>query len=685
MAFHFMYSKKTPRKPPAKRPARHARYAHLIVGVTLAVLTPLSTLAESPALADLTIEELMNEPVTSVGKKETSLDRSPAAITVVTGDDVRRLGLTSIPEALRLVPGLDVARINASQWAISSRGFNQQYSNKLLVLMDGRSVYTPSFGGVFWDAQDLVLEDLDRIEVIRGPGATLWGANAVNGVINITSKNSKDTQGWLASTSFGTEDQPSVSLRYGGPMTDNLHYRAYLKYFNRDAFVNPRGEETPDSWDSIRGGFRTDWEPSGDDLFTLQGDYYTLRTGEYLTTPLLAPPFNQTTESDNTAKGGNVLGRWTRTFSDKSQVSLQAYFDTFRREAIGIVESRDTADVQLEHRFPLWQRNDVVWGMGYRFTSDEFKNSPAVIWEPSRADLNLYTAFIQDEITIVPDRLQLTLGSKFEHNDYTGWEIQPSARLLWTPTDRQTIWAAVSHAAGTPSRIYRGGRVDRSAFQDPFGPVVKTVIAGNSRVVSETLDAYELGYRVEPTANLSIDLTAFYNVYDNIIGVSPGEPLLADGAVPHLVVPLDFTNSVSGRTYGLEASVQWKPTDRWRLTANYSWLQMDLEPASSLEKSSPQQQVSLRSYLNLPWNLEFNSFASFVDRIESMNQSDKTVSIPSYLRVDAGIVWRPNELLEVGIWGQNLLDNQHPETSSQNNIEITEIPRSIVGKVTLRF
>lgn len=651
------------------------------------LLASLAGAAETPfSLADLTIEELMNESVTSVSKKETSLDLSPAAISVITGDDIRRLGITSIPEALRLIPGLDVARVGANEWAISSRGFNHQFANKLLVLMDGRSVYTPSFGGVFWDAQDMVLEDLDSIEVIRGPGATLWGANAVNGVINITSKHTKDTQGMLASAFFGMEEQPGVSLRYGGALGSDLHYRVYVKGFNRDGLVDPAGNSVPDDWNSLRGGFRADWEPTGDDLVTLQGDYYSMNTGGNVTLPLFTPPFSRTSAADHLSRGGNLLGRWTRTLSDESQVSIQAYFDHFRNDSGLAVETRDTADIQLEHRFPLGSWNDIVWGLGYRFTTDEFINSSALSFTPVSEDLNLYTAFVQDEITVVRDRLRLILGSKFEHNDYTDWEIQPGARLLWTPTDRQTAWASASYAAGTPSRVFRGGRLVNGVDQSPGGPLIETAFIGNSNLVSETVLAYELGYRIAPAPNLSVDLTAFYNVYDNLIGVAPGSPQLEGTPVPHLVVPLNFANNISGDTYGAEASVQWKPSDLWRLTANYSWLHMDLEPDNDpASGASPQQQVSLRSYLDLPGDLEFNCFASWVDGIKSLGQGGATTAIAPYLRVDAGFVWHPEKSLEVGIWGQNLCDDQHAEFTSQSTRGITEIPRSVVGKITWRF
>ncbi len=639
----------------------------------------------SSSLADLTIEQLMNESVTSVSRKETLLNESPTAISVITGDDIRRLGITSIPEALRLVPGLDVARVGASQWAISSRGFNLPYANKLLVMMDGRSVYTPSFGGVIWDAQDMMLEDLDQIEVIRGPGATLWGANAVNGVINITSKSAKDTQGFLGSTTFGTEDQPGAGLRYGGAVGADLHYRVYVKGFNRDGLVDSAGNETPDAWDSLRGGFRVDWEPNGEDLVTLQGDYYSLDTGGTLTVPVLAAPYSRTRVVDGSHEGGNLLARWTRTFSENSRLSLQAYYDHFRNDSGLAVERRDTADIQLEHRFPINTRNDIVWGLGYRFTTDDFVNSEILSFSPTNADLNLFSAFIQDEITVAPDRLRLILGSKFEHNDFTGFEVQPGLRLLWTPTDKQTVWAAASRAVSTPSRFDRGGRLNISAFEPPGGPVISTGYVGNPSFVSESLYAYELGYRIKPAENLSFDLTGFYNVYDDATGSVVGKPTFDADPAPHLEVPIYSYNAESGHTFGAEASIQWMPRDWWRLTANYSWLEARMKPAGLLTRGSPQQQVSLRSYVTLPWDLEFNSFASYVDQIDTLNNLGSTTAIPAYLRVDAGLIWHANDFLEVGLWGQNLLDKQHPEFSGTNSSVLTEIPRSAALKLTWRF
>ena len=641
------------------------------------------------SLADLSMEQLMSESVTSVSKKQTKLSDAAAAISVITADDIERLGITSIPEALRLVPGLDVARMDASRWAISSRGFNFAYANKLLVLMDGRSLYTPSFGGVMWGVQDMMLEDLDRIEVIRGPGATLWGANAVNGVINITSKSSKDTQGLLISAASGSNEQALTSIRYGGEVNPQLHYRMYLKYFNRDDFSFQSGGDAGDGWDGMRGGFRADWDASTQDLVTLQGDFYSVRAGDNAGVSQFTPPYFIDRHVESTHQGGNLLARWTRTFSETSHFSTQAYFDTFSAENGTNREARDTADIEVEYRFAAGPRNDLVWGAGYRFTSDDFDNSVVLSLNPASRDLHLFNTFLQDEITLVPDRLRFTVGSKLEHNDYTGWEIQPSARLMWTPHENHSVWASASHAAATPTRVARESRLAvRVSPPRPGLPLpVQNIFVGNDNVVSEELDAFELGYRVEVTPELSFDLAAFYNRYEKLLGIIPGPPIFVTSPQPHIQVPLPYDNSGRGETYGMELTAQWRPLDSWKLTANYSLLHMQMQPDGGAASSSgsPQQQVSLRSYLELPWNMELNCAAYFVDQLAPFQLSGNYFDIPAYFRADIGLIWHASSSLDVGIWGYNLLDGSHPEFTNQNNRQITEVPRSIMGKLTWRF
>lgn len=648
--------------------------------IAAALSCALPATAEDENLADLSIQQLMNESITSVSKKETSLNQSPAAIYVVTPDDVRRMGITSIPEALRLVPGMDVARIGASEWAISARGFNGQFADKLLVLIDGRTVYDPTFSGVFWDSQDIVMEDLDRIEVIRGPGAALWGANAVNGVVNVITKSARETHGLLMSTTFGTEDQPATTLRYGGMLAPNLYYRVYVKYFDRAAFEDSSGHSARDGWDATRGGFRVDWEPSKDDTFTLQGDYDYTETNGLFPIPQFTPPFSRTLHLTDYSNGGNILGRWTHRYSDTSELTIQSYFDHSNHELSDVKNISDTADLDVQHRFALGSYNDVVWGFGYRHINNDFPSGTTAIMIPERRAFDLYTAFLQDQIAIVPKEFSVILGSKFEHNDFTGFEIQPSARLLWTPSEKQTVWAGISRAVRTPDRLDTDIRFNASVYQPtPASPPVEVSELGVSGIQSVELYAYELGYRVEPTSDFSIDATIFYNVYDKLVGTISGQPFYEGG---HIVAPLYVANTDSGDSYGAEISMQWKVTSNWRLTADYSWLQMRVHPDHALEGDSPNNQAHLRSYLDLPFNLEFNSSISYVDRVIT---SQAPGHIPPYIRVDAGLVWHATKNLEVGVWGENLLQSRHPEFGSVYSSTPMEVPRSVMGRITWRF
>ena len=628
----------------------------VLVGVTLNASDGLAQASTtSNEWQDLTLEQLVNVQVTSVSKKQTDLRTSPAAIYVITQEDIRRSGLTSIPELLRMVPGLDVARIDATHWAISARGFNTQFSNKLLVLIDGRSVYTPEFGGVYWSVEDMPLEDIDRIEVIRGPGATLWGANAVNGVINIITKSAKDTQGGLLSATYGTEDRPSSTVRYGGKLGTNLFYRAYVKYFNREGFKDTSGAAENNS-DATRGGLRLDWKPSDINRLTLQGDYYRSDASEALLTP---PPVTTTTFTGHNA-GRNILSHWTHDFSETSQLTLQMYYDYLEQGDSPITVRDDTYDVDLQHRFALGDRQDIVWGLGYRYQHEGSATNFFVSSTPPVTHQTVLSAFVQDEIAIVQDRLHLTIGSKFEHNDFTGFEIEPSARLAWTPTEKQTVWAAISRAVRTPTSV------DLSILNNQSASVV-----GNTNFKSEELLAYELGYRVKPTKQVSFDVAAFYNVYDRL----------------ELVNPLTAENKQRGETYGAEFMTEWQATAHWKWTASYTLLQMHINPntpGSSINNDSPQNQFQIRSYLDLPHNVELNGAVYYVDQI-SPAEGLSEERIPPYVRLDLGLTWRPTKSLEIGIWGQNLLDGQHPEFTRENNSAITEIPRSVVGRITWRF
>lgn len=649
-----------------------------------------------PRLSDLTelsLEELMNIEVTSVSKKTEKLSKAAAAIFVITQEDIRRAGATSIAEALRLAPGLEVARVDAHTWAISARGFNDVFANKLLVLLDGRSIYTPLFSGVFWDQQDTLLEDIERIEVIRGPGATLWGANAVNGVINIITKRARDTQGGLLTAGGGSEERGFGSVRYGGTLGADAHFRVYAKYVNRDGSGLPDGHAANDAWQLGQGGFRLDWLPAQPHLLTLQGDLYGGNLAQTFFVGALLPPFQQVMPDHLATRGGNLLGRWSHTLASASEMRLQVYYDRTIRDTAIFKEDRHNVDLDFQHRFPLGGRHDIVWGLGYRLSSDNEGNTFTVSLTPASRTTHLVSAFAQDEIVLVADRLHVTLGSKFEHNTFTGFEIQPGARLLWTPSDRHTVWAAIARAVRTPSRAEDAVRINQQVLPPgtlfPGAPAAVVSFAGDRGIDSEKLLAYELGYRVQPHEWLSLDLALFYNVYNNLRSIEPGTPFPETSPFPpHLVVPFLAANKLNGETYGAELVANWQLTEWWRLRALYSYLHINLSRekgsrdtiSQAAQGNSPQQQLALRSAMDLPWRLAFDLALRYVDRLPNLH-------VGSYTVLDVRLGWRPTQSLELAIVGHNLLEKHHPEFSPSTfiNTQPTEVQHSVYGKMTWRF
>jgi iron complex outermembrane recepter protein len=471
------------------------------LAVCLTSPTPAQTSRSVPDVTAMSMEDLMNLQVTSVSKRTQKVADAAAAIFVITQDDIRRSGATSIPEALRLAPGLEVARIDQNKWAIGSRGFNGRFDNKLLVLIDGRSVYTPLFSGVYWNVQDVMLEDVDRIEVIRGPGATLWGANAVDGVINVITKKAKATQSAVVTAGAGTDERAAGGVRYGGKLGDNTYYRAYTKYFDWGPSAYPSGMTAHDGWDALRGGFRADWTPAGANSLTVQGDVYRSRFDETLTVASLSAPYSNTFPNDGKYSGGNILGRWNHT-SERSSMSLQMYYDnTTITDHSLFGDHQNILDLDFQHGFHVGDSQQIVWGLGYRSIRDKNESSFTVSLQPNQVTLNQFSTFLQDEISLVDNRLQITLGSKFERNEFTGFEIEPNARLLWNLTPNQSIWTAVSRAVRTPALTEEGLRLN-SAVIPPGTPgnpsPLPAVIAvfGSKQCNSEDLLAYELGYRV---------------------------------------------------------------------------------------------------------------------------------------------------------------------------------------------
>lgn len=611
-------------------------------------------------LAQANLEELLQTEVTSVSKKEQQLFQTPAAAYVLTGEDIRRSGVSTVPDALRLVPGLQVARIDANKWAISARGFNGLWANKLLVLVDGRVVYTPVSSGVYWDLQDVILEDIDRIEVIRGPGASMWGANAVNGVINIISKTAESTTGGLVSLSTGTGDRGIGSVRYGGRLASNGFYRLFLKQAAHGALVEDNGLDAGDNWRMTQAGFRVDLEWAAASSLTVQGSGLTGESGQrinpnltsYVPTPL------SIVEATSPAQAGNVLARWTRVASPDRTLSVQAFWDRSYRFVVGKGETTQTFDVELQQRQKAG-RHDLVWGLGQRFWSDREEVKFSEYFDPSSSRTRLFNAFVHDEIAIAPRRVILTAGTKLEHNTVSGFEFQPTVRLTWLATTRQTAWTAISRAARTPSRVERALHVDYAAFPGEHGELVVLGIRGDPDLPNEHTTAYELGYRVNTRGGVLIDATAFYNVYDDLRTerrVVAFEP----APLPHVAIVRQYSSGMAGRSAGIELLAQWRPFPVWGVDAGYDWLQTRLTNAGdspdglALINRNPAHQVRLKSQLNLRRGWQFDATALHVGRLQS-------VDVAAYTRVDIRLGGPVAPGLSLDLVGRDLLQASHWE------------------------
>jgi iron complex outermembrane receptor protein len=599
-------------------------------------------------LSRLSIEELANIEVTSVFKRPSPLAKSPAAIYVITSEDIRRSGVTSLPEALRLAPNLEVAQLNASSqfntspYAISARGFNSNNaSNKLLVLIDGRSIYSPLHSGVFWDASTVMLEDVDSIEVISGPGGSLYGVNAVNGVINIITKSAIDTQGGLASAQLGTVDRTGA-VRYGGKLGNDGAYRVYGLGFQRGHTVHADGTSAGDDWGGMQGGFRTDWRAESN-TFTVQGDAYRdpLHVGGAMS-------------------GANLLGRWKHALSKDSAVELQTYYDTADRSFAFVSDSLETFDVQVQHSFSPSYRQKFVWGGGYRSTDDEFINNlNAFTLVPTSRTLRIGNLFAQDTIAVL-DRVDLTLGLKLEHSSYSGLEYMPEARVGWSVTDTDFLWTAVSRAVRTPNRIERELQFPGILSQAPD-------------FQSEKLISYEAGYRGQFSTRASASVSLYYNQYDDLRTTE-----FTNGGLP-----LQLGNGIEGHTYGMEAWADYRLRPWWRLKPGLNLVRKNLHvkpghtDASGTEVAGndPQYQIFLRSSMDITKDIDFDVSFRTID--ELMHPS-----IPSYSAVDARIGWRVTDALELSLAAFNIFDDHHPETGGA---PLSEIRRTVYAGARWRF
>ncbi len=639
---------------------------------------------------DMDIAQLMQITITSVSKRPQSLSDSAAAVFVITADDIHKMGVTSLPEALRLAPGLQVARVDANQWAITSRGFSGTFANKLLVMIDGRSVYSPAFSGVYWDMQDTMLEDIERIEIIRGPGATIWGANAVNGVINIITKNAKDTRGGLFILGGGNEEPFTGGVRYGAKVGDAAYGRAYLKYHRLNSFtLHADGDDADDDWDSLRTGFRMDGDKGTKSSWTLQGDLYHNNENQ-LVFPYWQETFPYRLEKYDSfdASGENILGRWRQRLSKTDSWTFQAYYDaTNRNELIGD-QSHKTIDFDFQYRGRFGGHHDLMMGLGYRFVDADFDNSFQVSLDPSHHAENLYSGFIQDEIALVGNRVRVTLGVKWEHNDFTGNEIQPSGRLLWKVNDHHTLWAAVSRAVRTPSEFEERGRI--IAAVDPTSPPFPRLytLNGNDHFDSEKLVAYEAGYRWLPRDDFSLDLALYYNDYDKL--------LTADPLSLQTFNDLFFQNKLYGATYGVELAADWRPIRQVQCKLAYTYIGFDLKLeddnihstlADIIEETSPRHQVSLLTTYTLNRGLHLNLWARYVGELKSSKNilARGTVRADDYLEMDVNLSWKVMDNLELMLAGRNLLNSAHLEYVSEFSTPPIEIGRAFYGKLTYHF
>ncbi len=659
-------------------------YSTILGCATALLATPLFAAEDlnTKELLSLSLTELSNVEVTSVSKKSEKESEAAAAIFVITQNDIRESGMTSIPEVLRMVPGLDVAQTGSHGWAVSSRGFNDEFANKLLVLIDGRTVYDPLFSGVYWDVQDTPMQDVERIEVIRGPGATLWGANAVNGVINIITKAASETQGEFVSQTIGTNINSGTTVRYGAKVDDNAYVRAYAKYDDMGSFKLTNGGDAHDQWNKGQAGFRSDWKSGGNQTFTFQGDVYNSGQNDVLKLPSLATGTQINTVSDReVATGGNLLARWDNKVSKDSDFTFQMYYDDAKRFFEIYSNNIQTFDMELQHAWTPTEGHDVVWGAGYRLVAQDINTTPYLQLKSDAFMDSLLSAFVQDKITIVPKKFYITLGSKFEYNTFTQFEYQPSARFTWLMDEKNTVWGAVSRAVHTPDR----GSQDLTRLVG--GPLAASTFAakiGNENTTSEELIAYELGYRTQLARNVSLDVSSFYNDYRKLLLGVPGPTLTPTipglGAVT--LITVSPVNVGSAHSWGGEASINWKPTNYAELVAGYTLLELKFDQADpygfSFANKTPEQQFNIRSNIKLPYDVEWNTALYYVDDLSALK-------VDNYYRLDTRLAWKPIDSLELSLVGQNLLDPRHQEFMGflyQNN---TQVPRTIYGNITWKF
>jgi iron complex outermembrane receptor protein len=645
--------------------------------------------AQDPTASDLTqatLEDLMNIQVTSVSKKDQQAFRAGAAIFVITQDDIRRSGAINIPDVLRMVPGIEVAQVDNNAWAISIRGFNSVYANKLLVLVDGRSVYTPAFSGVYWDQLNVPLENIERIEVIRGPGGTVWGANAMNGVINIITFSSKATHGGLVRAGTGSQDSLNGLVQYGGDLGGKGAYRVFGGYSTIGNSTLTMGLPGADGWRSLSGGFRSDWDLSDHDTLTVEGNLLQAREGESITEVLANNLPMVATFNDPVRVGsGDLLATWDHTFQGGSDVSVQSYYSHYNRRSFGYDNALDTADLEVQHHIAAGSRQDIVWGVDFRYTESGLTPGYSVSFSPPEQSDFLFNVFFQDEIRLTRS-LALTAGAKFGRNQISGFEFQPSAQLVWSPSSRQTFWVAAAQALGEPSLNSLSIQYDAAVVPLPGGAFGVVTELGAPHLKAEQLRDFEGGYRAQLNKRWSLDLTLFRSYYRNQETASPGAPFLSQSnGVFFEEFPYYAGNLARENSYGGEVFGNLRINNRWRISPGLSILHLTplAVPAGviatyGLPGDSAKHHAELRSSFTLRRNLEWDTSVYFSGTLPE----DR---IPAYTRVDTRLGWRMGESLELSIAGQNLLTPRHLEFDDPYVINSTQIHRSVLAKVVWRF
>jgi iron complex outermembrane receptor protein len=651
---------------------------------SLTIVAATHVAAQTPPTQDLkrlSLEQLLGVEVSTVMRVPEPTSAVPAAVFVITRDDIRRSGATSLPQILRLAPGLQVAQLDAARYAVGIRGFADRLARSMLVLMDGRAVYSPLFAGTYWEVQDALLEDIERIEIIRGPGGTLWGANAVNGIINIITRGSQDTQGTLVSATLGSDSRGPLGVRYGGKLGEGAFFRAYGRGFARDPEFEPHGADY-DDFSMVQGGFRGDWAFSGSRSLTLQGDAYGAELGQRVNTPLTDPPFSRLSTRRAPLAGGNVLARWIAP-SRRGPYQIQTFYDRTKRDERPVAETRDTFDVDFQHQPRLGRRHSVVWGAGYRVSRGRITAAAPTAFDPSDRTDSLYTAFVQDDVSIKPERLRLIFGTKLEHNGYSGLEVQPAARVLWTIDSSNVLFSSVTRAVRTPSRV-ETDYTTTSLASPAFPTFVR--LQPNPQFEAEELTAYELGYRFRTIPSLYVTTALFFNHLANTLSTEVMPSFVETvPPPPRLILPVTFRNGLHGNSHGLEVTGDFRPAPWWRWTANYSFLriQMSRDPGSAdvsqerrYEGLSPRHQIQVQSSVDLPRRVSFDWFLRYASELP-------LGPVPAYLTSNIRVSWQAHARVEVAFVGQNLHESRHLEWPAGAGTNV-EVPRSAHVSVVWR-